>query len=99
MAKGSGVQYSRGQSIGREQPWGQRSELGQVRCVLMKLFGRYWGYASLAVLLCVWASPGVRPGLIVLVSAAVTFYFLFQACGVERSPAMRRCAVEMPRAC
>jgi hypothetical protein len=45
----------------------------------VKALRRYWGYIGLAVLVFAWASPGVRPALIVLISAAVTFYFLFLA--------------------
>jgi hypothetical protein len=37
------------------------------------------GYIGLAVLVLLWASPGIRPAVIVALSAAVTFYFLFQA--------------------
>jgi hypothetical protein len=40
---------------------------------------RYWGYIGLAVLVFLSVSPEIRPALIVALSAAVTFYLLFQA--------------------
>jgi hypothetical protein len=45
----------------------------------VKALRRYRGYIGLAVLVFAWVSPGIQPAVIVALSAAVTFYFLFQA--------------------
>ena len=45
----------------------------------MKALRRYWGYIALVALVLAWASLEIGLGVIMLLSAAVIFYFLFQA--------------------
>ena len=54
---------------------------------------RYWGYAAAVILIALWANSA-GPGLLLLLSAAVTFYFLFQVpvwcCAVNRDGTLCR---------
>lgn len=45
----------------------------------MKSLGKYWGYLALIVLISAWWLSEVGPVFLVVLSVAVTFYFLFQA--------------------
>lgn len=45
----------------------------------MKGFKKYWGYVVLAILLSAWWISSVGPAFLIVLSAAATFYFLFQA--------------------
>ena len=45
----------------------------------MRGLARYWGYAAAVVLVMAWTTAGVGPAVLVVLSLAVTGYFLFQA--------------------
>ncbi|WP_433213288.1 hypothetical protein ACQP00_01715 [Dactylosporangium sp. CS-047395] len=45
----------------------------------MKGFGKYWGYIALILLLTAWWTTKIGPGVLIVLSVAVTLYFLFQA--------------------
>jgi hypothetical protein len=51
----------------------------------MRRLTHYWGYAAFLALVVAWTTAGVRPAALLVLSLAVTAYFLFQApgrCGV-----------------
>lgn len=45
----------------------------------MKGLAKYWGYIALVILLTAWWTTEVGPAFLVILSALVTLYFLFQA--------------------